>query len=210
MCAWAGDKISVYQSSLIVKYCLTGLLWGSNEILRVNCLAQSLAHWKLSVNIWLAGIWNLSLYLEDSLRMSPGKTIHPCPPSNLLFTLPTGTQGLGLAYQMPCLQSTASPCTTWGIYPVELGSSKNSLFARVAVEIISAQCPHQIFTVVGFGLWSCCVASLSSCSFLASSSPCFPEILWAISLPPPGLFLFCLNKPELVSDAYNQKLDQQN
>lgn len=52
--------------------------------------------------------------------------------------------------------------------------------------------------MVGFWLWSCCVASLSFCPFLASSSLSFPEIQWAVPHPstsqPSNKFPFSLNK----------------
>lgn len=92
---------------------------------------QCLEHGKHSVNVWLPVIWNSSLSLEDSLRMSPGRTestLKAERPAAASLS-PLGPRAWAWLIGCPSL-SVMSPClpgSGHGGY-AELGSSKNSLF----------------------------------------------------------------------------------
>lgn len=170
---------------------MIGLLWGSSEMRYISCLAQSLVHGKHSVNTWLLAseihpcVWKIpSGWVLEGLHL-PVSTFKAERPA-VAFASPLGPRTW--LNRCPSLTlNVISSCTTQGVYPVQLWSSTNSLFSKVAVEtgpaMLSApDLPHgRILAVV-------LLCGLSSCPFLTSCPPSFSEILWEILFPPIHLF----------------------
>lgn len=94
----------------------------------------------VSGNVWLPVIWNPSLYLEDSLRLSPGRTASTFKAERPAAAFPSHWDaGLGLhSSDAPASESMSYVPALQGVgvgmSPVGLGSSKNSQFSTVAVE----------------------------------------------------------------------------
>ena len=156
----------------------------------ISCSAQSLVHGKHSVNIWLLVseihpcIWKIPSGWDLEGLHQPVSTFKAESPDATLAS-PLGPR----AYLSRCPSlklSVISSCTTPGVYPVQLGSNKNSLFSKVAMEtgpamLYTPDLPHGgILAVV-------LLCGLSSCPFL-TSCPLRSEILWEILFLPIHLF----------------------
>lgn len=170
---------------------MIGLLWGSSEMRYISCLAQSLVHGKHSVNIWLLAseihpcVWKIpSGWVLEGLH-PPVSTLNAERPAAAVAS-PLGPR-TWLNRGPSLILSVLSFCTTRGVYPVQLWSSKKSPFSKVAVETG----PAVLFTPdlpYGGILAVVLLCGLSSCPFLTSCPPSFSEILWEILFPLIHLF----------------------